>query len=94
MTNNSVFDKINSIDVIETKNGLRLHNPISNINAIDESPEVVKTVYNEEKDEIKTSIDYTSAISTLWKAVQELKSEVDSLKRENNELKLLLNKGE
>ena len=80
MSNNSVFDKINSIDVIETKNGLRLHNPISNINAIDESPEVVKTVYNEEKDEIKTSIDYTSAISTLWKAVQELKQENDKLK--------------
>ena len=83
MSNNSVFDKINSIDVIETKNGLRLHNPISNINAIDESPEVVKTVYNEEKDEIKTSIDYTSAISTLWKAVQELK-------QENNELKEII----
>ncbi|HJF35217.1 MAG TPA: hypothetical protein K8U79_04225, partial [Clostridium perfringens] len=80
MSNNSVFDKINSIDVIETKNGLRLHNPISNINAIDESPDVVKTVYNEEKDEIKTSIDYTSAISTLWKAVQELKQENDELK--------------
>ena len=80
MANNSVFDKINSINVIETKNGLILHNPISNINAIDESPEVVKTVYNEEKDEIKTSIDYTSAISTLWKAVQELKQENDELK--------------
>ena len=82
MSNNSVFDKINSIDVIETKNGLRLHNPISNINAIDESPEVVKTVYNEEKDEIKTSIDYTSAIATLWKAVQELKQENELLKKE------------
>ena len=57
-----------------------LHNPISNINVIDESPEVVKTVYNEEKDETKTSIDYTSAISTLWKAVQELKQENDELK--------------
>ncbi|MBO5425255.1 MAG: hypothetical protein J6A25_07060 [Lachnospiraceae bacterium] len=80
MSNNSVFDKINSIDVIETKNGLRLHNPISMVDAIDESSEVVKTVYNEEKDEIKTSIDYTSAISTLWKAVQELKQENDELK--------------
>ena len=80
MSNNSVFDKINSINVIETKNGLRLHNPISMVDAIDESSEVVKTVYNEEKDEIKTSIDYTSAISTLWKAVQELKQENDELK--------------
>ena len=80
MANNSVFDKINSINVIETKNGLILHNPISTTNDIDESPDVVKTVYNEEKDEIKTSIDYTSAISTLWKAVQELKQENDELK--------------
>lgn len=80
ISNNSAFDKINSVNVIETKNGLNLHNPISNINAIDESPEVVKTVYNEEKDEIKTSIDYTSAISTLWKAVQELKQENEELK--------------
>ena len=50
------------------------------VDAIDESSEVVKTVYNEEKDEIKTSIDYTSAIATLWKAVQELKQENDELK--------------
>lgn len=80
ISNNSAFDKINSVNVIETKNGLNLHNPISTTNDIDESPGVVKTVYNEEKDEIKTSIDYTSAISTLWKAVQELKQENDELK--------------
>lgn len=80
ISNNSAFDKINSVNVIETKNGLNLHNPISTTNDIDESPDVVKTVYNEEKDEIKTSIDYTSAISTLWKAVQELKQENDELK--------------
>ena len=83
ISNNSAFDKINSVNVIETKNGLNLHNPISTTNDIDESPDVVKTVYNEEKDEIKTSIDYTSAISTLWKAVQELK-------QENNELKEII----
>lgn len=81
ISNNSVFDKINSVNVIETKNGLNLHNPISTTNDIDESPDVVKTVYNEEKDEIKTSIDYTSAISTLWKAVQELKQENEELKK-------------
>lgn len=81
ISNNSAFDKINSVNVIETKNGLNLHNPISTTNDIDESPDVVKTVYNEEKDEIKTSIDYTSAISTLWKAVQELKQENEELKK-------------
>lgn len=83
ISNKSVFDKINSINVIETKNGLRLHNPISMVDAIDESPEVVKTVYNEEKDQIETSIDYTSAIAALWKAVQELKQEVEMLKNKN-----------
>lgn len=83
ISNNSVFDKINSVNVIETKNGLNLHNPISTTNDIDESPDVVKTVYNEEKDEIETTIDYTSAIATLWKAVQELK-------QENNELKEII----
>lgn len=80
VSSNSVFDKINSIDVIDTKDGLRLYNPISTTKAIDKSTEVVKTEYDEDKNELKTSIDYTSAIATLWKAVQELKQENDELK--------------
>ena len=80
VSNNSVFDKINSIDVIDTKDGLRLYNPIPTTKAIDKSTEVVKTEYDEDKNELKTSIDYTSAIATLWKAVQELKQENDELK--------------
>lgn len=81
ISNNSVFDKINSIDVIETKNGLRLYNSIQTTKAIDKSTEVIKTEYDEDKNELKTSIDHTSAISTLWKAVQELKQENDELKK-------------
>ena len=81
ISNNSVFDKINSINVIETKDGLRLYNPIQTTKAIDKSTEVVKTEYDEDKNEINTSIDYTSAISTLWKAVQELKQENEELKK-------------
>ena len=81
VSDNSVFDKINSVDVIETKDGLRLYNPISTTKAIDKSTEVVKTEYDEDKNEINTSIDYTSAISTLWKAVQELKQENEELKK-------------
>ena len=81
ISNNSVFDKINSIDVIETKNGLRLYNPTQTTKAIDKSTEVVKTEYDEDKNEINTSVDYTSAISTLWKAVQELKQENEELKK-------------
>ena len=80
VSNNSVFDKINSIDVIDTKDGLRLYNPIPTTKAIDKSTEVVKTEYDKDKNELKTSIDYTSAIATLWKAVQELKQENDELK--------------
>nr|DAF37319.1 MAG TPA: Putative tail protein [Caudoviricetes sp.] len=81
VSSNPVFDKINSIDVIETKDGLRLYNPIQTTKAIDKSTEVVKTEYDEDKNEINTSIDYTSAISTLWKAVQELKQENEELKK-------------
>ena len=81
VSDNSVFDKINSVDVIETKDGLRLYNPILTTKAIDKSTEVVKTEYDEDKNEINTSIDYTSAISTLWKAVQELKQENEELKK-------------
>ena len=81
VSSNPVFDKINSIDVIETKDGLRLYNPIPTTKAIDKSTEVVKTEYDEDKNELKTSIDYTSAIATLWKAVQELKQENEELKK-------------
>lgn len=81
VSSNPVFDKINSIDVIETKDGLRLYNPIPTTKAIDKSTEVVKTEYDEDKNEINTSIDYTSAIATLWKAIQELKQENEELKK-------------
>ena len=81
ISSNSVFDKINSINVIETKDGLRLYNPIQTTKAIDKSTEVVKTEYDEDKNEINTSIDYTSAIATLWKAIQELKQENEEFKK-------------
>ena len=40
----------------------------------------VYTTYNEKTRQEEVNIDYTSAISTLWKAVQELKQENDELK--------------
>ena len=79
----SVFDKINSVNVLSTSKGLRLHNPVSSIDELESSMEIIKTSYDDEKGEINTDIDYTSAIATLWKAVQELKEE-------NNELKKLI----
>ena len=93
-SNHSVFDEINSVNVVDTEEGLRLiDNPVR-VTSTNETPKAVYTTYNEKTEQEEVNIDYTTAISTLWKAVQELKSEVDSLKQENDELKLLLNKGE
>lgn len=94
-SNRSVFDEINSIKVIDTAEGFRLmDNPTKALTEEDNTTSAVYTTYNEKTEQEEVNIDYTTAISTLWKAVQELKSEVDSLKQENNELKLLLNKGD
>lgn len=95
-SNRSVFDEINSIKVIDTAEGFRLiDNPAKALSEeVNTTTSAVYTTYNEKTEQEEVNIDYTTAISTLWKAVQELKSEVDSLKQENNELKLLLNKGE
>jgi hypothetical protein len=81
ITEKSVFDEINNINIISTKNGLRLFNPVETADELDSSPCVVKTQYNKEKEQIETDIDYTSAIATLWKAVQELKQENQELKK-------------
>ena len=94
VSNHSVFDEINSVNVVDTEEGLRLiDNPVR-VTSTNETSKAVYTTYNEKTEQEEVNIDYTTAISTLWKAVQELKSEVDSLKQENNELKLLLSKGE
>ena len=94
-SNRSVFEEINSIKVIDTAEGFRLmDNPTKALTEEDNTTSAVYTTYNEKTEQEEVNIDYTTAISTLWKAVQELKSEVDSLKQENNELKLLLNKGD
>ncbi len=81
-----------AISTLWKAEGLRLSSP-NNKFSFDES-KVVTKVYNEKTNQEEINVDYNCAISTLWKAVQELKSEVDSLKQENNELKLLLNKGD
>ena len=94
LSNHSVFDEINSVNVVDTEEGLRLIDNPARLTNTNETPKAVYTTYNEKTEQEEVNIDYTTAISTLWKAVQELKSEVDSLKQENNELKLLLNKGE
>ena len=93
-SNRSVFDEINSVNVVDTEEGLRLIDNPARLTSTNETSKAVYTTYNEKTEQEEINIDYTTAISTLWKAVQELKSEVDSLKQENADLKLLLNKGE
>ena len=77
----SVFDDMDSIDVINTSKGLRLYNKISTASSLDESKEAIKTCVNDEKNELETEIDLTSAIATLWKAVKELREENKELKK-------------
>ena len=91
----SVFDDINSVNVIDTAEGFKIaSNPVTLVDGEDKSSRAISMTYNEKTKQEEVNLDYTTAISTLWKAVQELKSEVDSLKQENADLKLLLNKGE
>ena len=84
--NRSIFDEINSVNVVDTEEGLRLiDNHIRLLNEEEDIQEenvskAVYTTYNEKTKQEEVNIDYTTAISTLWKAVQELKQENDELK--------------
>lgn len=73
----SVFDEINSINVINTDEGYK---------AIDVSRDtskskVITISYNDKTEENEVSMDVTSSISMLIKAVQELKEENNYLKQ-------------
>ena len=61
----------------------------------DSAPSIdISDVTNKEEITTNGDVDLIKLVYLLVKDVQGLKSEVDSLKQENNELKLLLNKGE
>ena len=80
VSNHSVFDEINSVNVVDTEEGLRLIDNPARLTSTNETPKAVYTTYNEKTEQEEVNIDYTTAISTLWKAVQELKQENDELK--------------
>ena len=79
----SVFDEINSIDVINTSKGLSLQSKVTKAVDTDMEEQIspIVTSYDEEKGEIKTSINFTSTIATMWKAIQELKKENEELRK-------------
>lgn len=77
----SIFDEINSFNVVNTDEGLRLMRMTKSI----DNSKTVSISYDENINKEKINIDHTSAISVLWKAVQELK-------KENEELKELIQK--
>ena len=79
LSNISALEQIDAINVVNTSEGLRLATPI-NKSGIDENTVVTK-VYNEKTNQEEINVDYNSAISTLWKAIQELKSENEELKK-------------
>ncbi len=75
----SALDQIDSVSVVNTSEGLRLTAPTTRM-CSDESS-VVTTTYNEKTNQEEVSVDYNSAISTLWKAIQELRKENEELKK-------------
>ena len=80
-SNRSVFDEINSIEVIDTTEGFRLMDTSVGLTSTNETPKAVYTTYNEKTEQEEVNINYTTAISTLWKAIQELKQENEELKK-------------
>ena len=80
-SNRSVFDEINSIEVVDTTEGFRLMDTSTRLINTNETPKAVFTTYNEKTEQEEVNIDYTTAISTLWKAIQELKQENEELKK-------------
>ena len=74
----SALDKISEINVVNTSEGFRLIAPVNR--SLDES-QIVTTSYNEKTNQEEIQVDFNSAISTLWKAIQELKEENTELKK-------------
>ena len=90
-TTSKALDIISSVPVTQTVEGFRLDVPKARTT---ENEQLITTSENEQTGELNISTDYNSMLGTMWKAIQELQQEVKELKKENEELKTLLNKGE
>ena len=77
----SALDKILEVNVVDTEEGLRLVDTSIRLTSTDKTPKAVFTTYNEKTEQEEINIDYTTAISTLWKAIQELKQENEELQQ-------------
>lgn len=85
------LDVINSVPVVQTVEGFRLDAPKARTT---ENEQLITTSENKQTGELDISTNYNSMLGTMWKAIQELQQEVKELKKENEELKTLLDKGE
>lgn len=85
------LDIIASVPVTQTVEGFRLDVPKARTI---ENGQLITTSENEQTGELNISTNYNSMLGTMWKAIQELQQEVKELKKENEELRTLLNKGE
>ena len=90
-TTSKALDIISSVPVTQTVEGFRLDVPKARTA---ENEQLITTSENEKTGELDISTDYNSMLGTMWKAIQELQQEVKELKKENEELRTLLNKGE
>ncbi len=91
-SNNNIFDEINSIEVIETENGLGLINPtktLENNKSIEDEKSLIFTTIDEETGDLRTHMNQNSVIAMMWKANQELIKENESLK---SDIKLIKEK--
>ena len=74
----SALDYIDNINVVNTSEGLRL---ITDVNMYSNNANnVITASVDENTNKINMSLDYNTVIATMWKAIQELKQENDTLK--------------
>ena len=90
-TTSKALDIISSVPVTQTVEGFRLDVPKARTT---ENEQLITTSENEQTGELDISTNYNSMLGTMWKAIQELQQEVNELKKENEGLRTLLNKGE